>query len=193
MSLLSIFAGIAFVSVAITVFVAAPIAGLLAVRSGAIDVGLTTAITDPTRLDLAAVPDLETDERLVALTVPERSGWLPILGVGLVTIPFGWGIALIVYALRLRSRPRYVFTEDRLLIDRPDETESIPLDDVSQIQTGVTTLESFVNRGHVTFLISDVRLETIPYLTDSEEFVNAITAAKATRSSTSDRAKPPTA
>lgn len=122
--------------------------------------------------------------RVVAITLSNQSHWWSLLLYGTMTIPIGWGIPLIVYALRVRKRPQYVFTDQRLLVVTRDETDTVPLDEVSQVQGGVSPLESIVNRGHVTFRIGETQLETISYLSNVNELVDAIIAAQADASPT---------
>lgn len=170
--------GIAFL--AFLGFLFSPIALFVAIRAGRFDIGLATVTTSPTRSDRGAVGELEPDEDFVVITHPKRSRWTVLCLLGIVTVPFGWGVAMIVYALRVRNRPQYVFTDRRLLIENRGETDAVPLDAVSQIQAGVSPLESILNRGHVTFRVGETQLETISYLTGVDELVDAITEAQAT-------------
>lgn len=165
-------------------FLITPIALVLAIRAGWLDIGLTTATTDPTQADREHIDDLEPDERIVAVTSAKRSRWKLLLLSGIASIPIGWGIAMIAYALRVRTRPQYTFTTERLLIETPDDVESVPLEEISQVQGGVSPLESIIDRGHVTFRIGETTLETVSYLSNTDELVDAIAAAQSTEQTT---------
>lgn len=167
-------------SLAVIGFLVSPIALVIAIRAGWLDIGLTTATTEPTRVDRERIGGLEPGERIVAVTSAKRSRWKLLLLSGIASLPIGWGIAMIVYALRVRKRPQYMFTTERLLIETRGDIESVPLEEVGQVQGGVSPLESIINRGHVTFRIGETTLETVPHLSNVDELVDAITAAQET-------------
>lgn len=168
-----VFAGLVGLLFLVGVFVA-PIVLLAGLYTGAIDIGFTSVSLKPDRATLPADIDLNTDERAVVATTVDRSRWLLLTTVGLVTIPFGWGLALLVYAWRLRRRPQYVFTNDRLVVEDPDGTSSHALDTVGQVQTGTTVVESLVNRGHARFSIDRGTLVSVGYLRDASALADRI-------------------
>ncbi|MGZ0746429.1 hypothetical protein [Haloparvum sp. AD34] len=147
---------------------ALPVAVVVGAYTGAIDVGFTSAVVSPSNRQLPDSIGLDAEEEPIVATVVKRSQWLPLLFVGFVLIPIGWGIALMVYAWRLRKRPQYVLTNRRLIVENTDATESYELSRVGQIQTGSTVVESLLSLGHATFSIDRGKLVSVGYLSDPE-------------------------
>lgn len=168
-----VFAGLVGLLFVVGVF-AAPIALLAGLYTGAIDIGFTSVSLSPDAATLPARVDLDPGEQPVVATSVDRSRWVPLAVVGVLTVFFVWGLALLVYAWRLRRRPQYVFTDERLVVEDPDGTSSHDLDSVGQVQTGTTVLESLVNRGHATFSIDRGTLVTIGYLSDPSTFAERV-------------------
>lgn len=144
-----------------------PVAFVVATYAGVVDIGFTSAVLAPNERQLPSRVVLDAGEQPEVATNVDRSKWKLLLVVGAVLLPIGWGVPLMVYGWRLRNRPQYVFTTDRLVVEDPDGTASHALDDISQVQTGSTVVESLLNLGHVRFSIDRGTLVTVGYLNDA--------------------------
>lgn len=167
-----------------------PVAFVAAIYLGVFNIGFTTANLSPERSDVPATVDLDPGEDVVACTQVDRSKWKMLLLVGIALIPVGWGLALIVYARRLSRRPQYVFTRDRLVVEDPESVETYDIEDVGQIQTGASTVESVLDLHHLTFSIDRRQLVTVGYLEDAGTFAERleelVESAKATTGAETD-------
>lgn len=123
-------------------------------------------ISHPT--NLPASISLRDDETAVYEIEPWRTRWRRLALFGTLMLPFGWGIALLIYAHRVRKRSRYVITDQRVIEETPDDVSSYAYADIAQVQTGATVIESLFNRGHVKFSVNRRDLFTIGWLHDPE-------------------------
>lgn len=158
----------------VLLFFSTPIVLIVAVIAGKLSLGSTTVLIDPSETAVSVSERIDADEQIVAATVPARSNWRKIAALGIVLIPSTWGVPLLAYANRVRTRPKYVFTDKRLIIEERTDTESFSIDRIGQVQTGSSAIESIINRGHVAFSIDHERLEKVTYLRNSSEFADSI-------------------
>lgn len=125
----------------------------------------------------SAVPpnvSLRPGETVEYATDPKRGRWKLCVAGGILLAPFVWGVALVVYGLRVRKRPQYIVTDERIIEARPDRTESYDYERVSQVQTGAEVLESLAGRGHVTFSVDERQLISLTWMSDPEALVGVI-------------------
>lgn len=115
----------------------------------------------------ARVPEtvsLRAGETVEYQTDPKRNRWKYHALVGVLTLPFGWGIPTLVYAFRVRKRSQYIVTDRRIIEASPDGVASYDYEDISQVQTGARVLESLLNRGNVQFNVDNRQLITLGWM-----------------------------
>lgn len=139
--------------------------------AGKFGVGPLASYTSRVINQPTTVPDgvpLREGETVEYQIEPRRTRWRRLALIGVVLLPFGWGIPILVYAKRVRNRARYLITDERVIEETRDTVTSYSYADIGQIQTGANIFESVFNRGHVTFSINHRDLITMGWLHDPE-------------------------
>lgn len=154
-----------------------PVVYVALIAAGKLGVGPLTSYTSRTSSRPASVPDtvsIREGETVEYQIDPRRSRWKRLALLAVFLLPFGWGVAVLIYALRVRDRARYVITDRRVVEETRDEVTSYEYDRISQVQTGASVPESIVGRGHVRFSIDNRTLVTVGWLRDPEALRTAL-------------------